>query len=342
MAILRSYPAAYVSGTHTWTNSTNLVGNTNTFATHAATLAVGIALGARLRYDLSAIPDGATIQNVTCWLAGKVNVAARGFTGVTIRYQNATAPVTVTATAQPLATTDGTYGVNIPWATLAAAGWTLEMLKDPTNTVEFTLTSSTTSTTTTSLQKAYLDVEYTASGMKSLKLFPTLKHTITGEYTNAANVLGDTNLEASRTAASTSDYPVVRVGFNLASLPLNAASIENITVSAQVRSSVTLKRQMNQLDVYRGNTLFMVAWADLISAVNTNGPEWVHRSVSKSSFHSSLTPANLRLWDTSVEWTVTTSATDTTSVTNYIRRLYITIDYKEATQGASPLFRENF
>jgi hypothetical protein len=343
MALLRIYPAAFVSGTHTWTNSANLVGNTTTFATHAATFTIGTVLGARMRYDMSVIPNDAQINSVTAWLAGKVSVAARNFTGVTIRHQNANAPVTVTATAQAMATTDGTYGIVIPWATLEAAGWTLAMLQDSTNTVEFTLTTSATSTTTTSLQKLYLDVDYTLEGMKSLKLFPSVRHVTTGEYSNVVNVLGDTNLEASKLSATTTDYPVLRVGFDLATLPENAASIESITWAVQARSSTTLKRRTNQVDLYAGGAIrFMKGWDELITAVNTNGPEWLFYTLPKAQMSAGMTPANFRTWNTAAEWTLTTTSVDTASVTNYVRRMYLIIDYTEATEGASPLFGQNF
>lgn len=163
MAILTAYPTAVVSADKfTTAQLGNVVGNTTSVATHNGSLPDGTYLGGEFKFDLSALPANAVINNIRAHVAAWANAAPRrqlSFIGVFANespwpgYTSLNAALSLTAT-----NTD--HVVTLPGLKLSNAGHTASTIKAASTSWSVVFRSTMYAGVVTSWQKFWLEIDY--------------------------------------------------------------------------------------------------------------------------------------------------------------------------------------
>ena len=174
MPTVSAYPNA-VKRANNFARATNVVGNTTAYATHNGASSVGQVLYADFGFDLSAVPANAVIDRIRFNVIAKASATGRR-TARWIDMQHAAGGgfTTTSTPGVPLLTTDTTATIVLDRVNDAAT-WgqmaiTAAAVRDPATEWGFGFESVNATSTLTSWQKFWLDVDYTlpAAGVPNL------------------------------------------------------------------------------------------------------------------------------------------------------------------------------
>ena len=165
MPTITAYPTS-VALANNFTNAGNVVGNTTSYATHNGIRAVEAVISADYYFDLSAVPAAAVVDRIRFNVTAKANAANRRLAKwVDVQHStggglNATSTPGVT-----LQSTDTTVAIVLD-RTVDAGLWgqlnmSTSVVRDPTTSWGFGFESTIASSTLTSWQKFWLEVDYT-------------------------------------------------------------------------------------------------------------------------------------------------------------------------------------
>ena len=165
MPTVSAYPNSLKLASH-FTSAANVVGNTTTYATHNAAIAVGQVIYADYGFDLSAVPVNAIVDRIRFNVIAKANVASRRTARwIDIQHAQGGGFNTASTPAVPLLTTDTTATIVFDrvvdaskWSTF---GMSTAVVRDPASAWGFGFASVNATATLTSWQKFWLEVDYT-------------------------------------------------------------------------------------------------------------------------------------------------------------------------------------
>ena len=174
MPTVSAYPNA-VKLASDFASAANVVGNTTAYATHNGIKAVGQAIFAEYGFDLSAIPANALIDRIRFNVIAKANAAGRRTARwIDVQHANGGGFSTTSTPGVPLQSTDTTATIVLDRVADAALWAQMQMttaaVRDPATGWGVGFESTIASTTLTSWQKFWLDVDYTlpAAGVPNL------------------------------------------------------------------------------------------------------------------------------------------------------------------------------
>lgn len=122
MATTRCYPNS--TGTGSFTNPDNVLGNTTAVATHDAYMTAGTGVGHRYFFDTSAIPAGAVVTSISAGVSARAGSANhRTFHAVSPFLSGKSAVSVTSAAGTYLSTTLADSVVDVPVATMTSAGY---------------------------------------------------------------------------------------------------------------------------------------------------------------------------------------------------------------------------
>lgn len=165
MPTISAYPSA-VRAANDFTNPNNVVGNTTTYATNNTIKAIGAVIFSDFAFDLSAVPAGAVVDRIRFNVIAKANAAGRRMARwIDVQHANGGGMNTTSSPGATLQSTDTTVTITLDrvvdaslWATMRMS---TDVVRDATTDWGFGFESTIASTTLTSWQKFWLEVDYT-------------------------------------------------------------------------------------------------------------------------------------------------------------------------------------
>ena len=165
MPTVSAYPNA-LKLANNFANAGNVIGNTTAYATHTGAASSGAAIYAEYSFDLSAIPAAAVIDRIRFNVIAKASATGRRTARrIDLQHNTGGGYSTTSTAAVPLLTTDTTATIvfdRVVDATRwAQFGVTTAAIRDPATFFGVGFESASATSTTTSWQKFWLEVDYT-------------------------------------------------------------------------------------------------------------------------------------------------------------------------------------